>query len=167
MRGIRLLTAYWLTMIAAGVFIFGLAMSAQGLAAAFLPRRHFLRVSSFLQLATFCLIVGTYVLQPMVVRPDVILAAQNGECLASPSFWFLGLFQELSGSPASRRWRQCVGGPGTGRPRTAIACLASYLRTLRQIAEQPDIAARRPGCDGCRPLGTALQTASCSSASGP
>ena len=64
---IRLLTAYWLTMMAAGVFIFGLAMSAQGIAASLLPRRHFLRVSSLLQLGAFCLIVGVYFLQPMVV----------------------------------------------------------------------------------------------------
>jgi hypothetical protein len=49
--GIRLLTAYWLTMVAAGVFIFGLAMTAQGLAASWLPRRHFLRMSSWLQVA--------------------------------------------------------------------------------------------------------------------
>jgi hypothetical protein len=55
--GIRLLTAYWLTMVAAGVFIFGLAMTAQGLAASWLPRRHFLRMSSWLQVGAFCLIV--------------------------------------------------------------------------------------------------------------
>jgi hypothetical protein len=69
--GTRLLLAYWITMLAAAVFVFGLAMTVQGVAAAVLPRRQFLRASSWLQLATFCLVVGTYFMQPMVIRPEV------------------------------------------------------------------------------------------------
>ena len=80
---IRLLIAYWLTMVAAGMFIFGLAMSVQGIAASLLPRRHFLRLSSLLQLGAFCLIVSAYFLQPMAVRPGAILAAQQRGILAS------------------------------------------------------------------------------------
>jgi CubicO group peptidase (beta-lactamase class C family) len=99
--GLRLLVAYWITMTVAGIFTLGLAMTVQGVVAAVLPRRYFLRVSSWLQLATFCLVVGTYFLQPMVIRPDVLRAAQSGGVFsASPSLWFLGMLQELSGSPA-------------------------------------------------------------------
>jgi hypothetical protein len=137
----RRLIAYWFTMIAAGVFIVGLVLSAQGLAALVLPRRHFLRVSSLLQLSAFCVLVVGYVLQSFVVRPDAILAAQEGGMLSSsPSYWFLGLFQELSGSSALaplalRAWV----GLGLAVFGTAVASALSYFRTLRRIAEQPDI----------------------------
>jgi CubicO group peptidase (beta-lactamase class C family) len=98
---LRLLSAYWLTMTSAGVFVFALAMSALGFAAAVVPRRYFLRVSSLLQLTLLGVVIATYFFQPMVVRPAAILTAQEGGLLAlSPSFWFLGLFQELSGSAA-------------------------------------------------------------------
>ena len=128
-------------MLAAGVFIFGLAMGVQGLAASLLPRRHFLRVSSLLQLGAFCLLVGVYLLQSFVVRPGAILTAQQGGVLSSsPSYWFLGLFQELNGSSAlaplaDRAWA----GLGLAVLGTAIAYALSYFRTLRRIAEQPDI----------------------------
>ena len=98
---VRLLAAYWITMMAASIFTLGLAMTVQGVAAAVSSRRHFLRVSSWLQLTTFCLVVGTYFLQPMVIRPEVIRAAQSGGVFsAPPSLWFLGMLQELCGSPA-------------------------------------------------------------------
>ena len=140
---IRLMIAYWVTMAAAGLFVFGLAASVQGLVAACLPRRIFLRVSSSLQLAMFGLVVGTYVLQPMVARPDVLLAAQSGGLVAwSPSLWFLGLFQALGGSPAlAVLARHAVIGLGVIVLGTAAAYGLSYVRTLRQIAEQPDFVA--------------------------
>jgi CubicO group peptidase (beta-lactamase class C family) len=158
---IRLLTAYWLTMIAAGVFIFGLAMSAQGIAASLLPRRYFLRLSSFLQLGAFCLVVGVYVLQPMVVTGGAILAAQQRGILASsPSYWFLGLFQELSGSPAfAPLARSARIGLGLVVFGAAIAYALSYVRTLRRIAEQPDIAPAMAHVRWLPLFGDALQTA--------
>ena len=98
-------------------------------------------MSSILQLASFCLFVTGYILQPIAVTPAYILAAQNGGPLYwSPSFWFLGLFQQLSGSPAlaplaRRAWLGlaiCVS-------LTATAYALAYLRTLRKIVEEPDI----------------------------
>ena len=59
---LRLLLAYWLTMLAAGLFVFGLTAGLQGLAAAILPHRAFLRTTSVLQLAVFCVVVGGYFL---------------------------------------------------------------------------------------------------------
>jgi CubicO group peptidase (beta-lactamase class C family) len=158
---VRLLFAYWLTMIAAGVFVFGLAMSVQGIAASLLPRRHFLHISSLLQLGTLCVIVGVYFLQPMVVRPGTDLAAQQQGLLAlSPSYWFLGLFQELSGSPAlaplaHRAWvglGLVVFGMGS-------TYALSYVRTLRRIAEQPDIASAAARMRWLPAFGDTLQTA--------
>src|SRR5438067_3451312 len=61
---IRWFAAYWFTMLASGVFIYCGVLSVQGLAAQILPRRLFLRVSGFLQLAAFCLFVCAYFLQP-------------------------------------------------------------------------------------------------------
>jgi CubicO group peptidase (beta-lactamase class C family) len=138
---LRMFAAYWVTMSAAGAFIFGMAMSAQGLAASLLPRRYFLRVSPFLQLALFCLLAGGYVLQSLVVRPGAILTAQQGGMWSSsPSYWFLGLFQQLSGSSiiaplAHRAWV----GLGLAVLGTGVTYALSYFRTLRLIAEQPDL----------------------------
>jgi hypothetical protein len=47
---IRTLLAYWMIMLAAGVFVFCCVLGLQGLAAQLLPRRLFLHLSSFLQL---------------------------------------------------------------------------------------------------------------------
>jgi CubicO group peptidase (beta-lactamase class C family) len=157
---VRLLVAYWLTMIAAALFVFGVAASVQGLAAAALPRRHFVRANSWLQLATFCLVIGVYFLQPMVIRPDVILAAQDGTGVSSPSLWFLGLFQALSGSEAlTPLYHDAWLGLGLAVLGMAIAYALSYVRTLKQIAEQPDTAASVTRIGWLPACGTSIQTA--------
>jgi hypothetical protein len=147
----RPLAAYWITMMAAGGFIFGSVLGVQGVAAQLLPRRQFLRFSSFLQMAAFCLFVSVYFLQPSLASPGALLAPQNQRPLEwLPSYWFLGLFQQLNGSMhpamvplAARAWTGlAVAGLGT-----AVAYMLSYLRTLRKIAEEPDIlpGSWRPG----------------------
>jgi len=138
---IRLFAAYWMTTISAGLFIFCSVLAMQGLAAQVLPRRWFLRFSSFLQMAAFCLFVSVYFLQPIPVSPAGLIEAQNQGLLAwSPSYWFLGLFQKLNGSPAlaplaRRAWTGLAAAFGA----TAVAYWLSYVRTLRKIAEEPDI----------------------------
>jgi CubicO group peptidase (beta-lactamase class C family) len=138
---VRCFAVYWTTMFAAGAFVFCFVLGVQGLAAQLLPRRWFLRASSFLQLAAFCALVSGYMLEPMVVDTAAILAAHyHGPFYWSPAYWFLGLFQQLSGSPAlapqaHRAWwglAICVAG-------TAGAYVLSYWRTLRRIVEEPDI----------------------------
>lgn len=141
----RMFAAYWITMLGAGAFVFCCVLGLQGFAAQLLPRRLFLRASSFLQLAAFCTIVCVYCLQPMV-PPDLVKASGHGLLAWSPSYWFLGLFQQLNGSPAlaflaRRAWI----GLGVGLSATAIAYALSYLRTLRKIVEEPDIV---PGARG-------------------
>lgn len=159
--GLRLIGAYWATMFAAGAFVFGVAISVQGIAAALLPRRHFLRMSSFLQLGLFCLIVGGYFLQPIAVRPGIAAELQQHGLLAlSPSYWFLGLFQGLSGSTtlaplAQRAWI----GLGVVVFGAASAYALSYLRTLGRIAEEPDIAPAVARARWLPAFGNAQQTA--------
>jgi hypothetical protein len=137
---------YWFTMIAAGTFIAAVLVGVQGLATALLPRRHFLRASPILQLTAFAALVGGYLLQPITFNAEHLVSAQGTDLLAaSPSYWFLGLFQSLSGSPAlpvlaTRAWI----GLGVALAIAIAAYALSYVQTLRGIAEQPVVAISAP-----------------------
>ena len=139
---IRSFLAYWIAMLAAGVFMFCCVLAAQGLAAQLLPRRWFLRVSGFLQLAAFCLLVSGFFLQR---SPLAVLMAAGRRPWVNwiPSYWFVGLYQQLSGSLhpafapfAMRAWVGLV----VALCATATAYAASYFRTLPKLVEEPDIA---------------------------
>jgi CubicO group peptidase (beta-lactamase class C family) len=144
-RLMRFAAAWWLTMIAAGAFIFCLVMSIQGVALQFLPRRLFLRASSFLQIGAFAVIVCVYCLQPGATDRALIAAQQplsdmTGLVPWSPSFWFLGLFQQLSGSPAFPMLAaRAYIASGAVLALTATVYALSYFRTLRRIAEEATI----------------------------
>ena len=160
---LRMFGAYWITMLAAGVFNFCLVLSIQGLAQ-LLPRQQFLRVSAILQIAAFFLFVSVFFLQLPFASPSDLLSLQSRRLLAwLPSYWFFGLFQQLNGvsTPeaftmlARRAWIGLAGSLGGA----GAAYLICYFRTLRKIAEQPDIL---PGSAGLRWLprfGNALTTA--------
>ena len=160
---IRGIFAYWVTMLAAGLFVFCCVLGVQGLAAQLLPRRQFLRVSGLLQMAAFCTFVSVYFLEPPLVSPRALSAPENQRLLASlPSYWFLGLFQQLNGSmhPAMaalprRAW--------TGLGGTVLiaggAFLLSYFHTLRKIVEEPDIAPAPRGLHWSPRFGNSLRTA--------
>ncbi len=139
---IRSFFAYWITMLAAGAFTFCCVLGLQGFAAQFLPRRWFLRASAFLQLAVFCLFVSGYFLQR---SPATVLVTGSRQPWLSwiPSYWFVGMYQQLSGSlhPALEPFaRRAWIGLFVAVCATAIAYAASYVRTLRRIVEEPDIA---------------------------
>ncbi|MBV9037448.1 MAG: serine hydrolase [Acidobacteriaceae bacterium] len=139
---LRSFLAYWVTMLAASVFMFCCVLGLQGFAAQFLPRRWFLRVSAFLQLAVFCLLVCGYFLQrsPLTV---LIAGPQQPWISSIPSYWFVGLYQQLSGSlhPALAPFaRRASIGLVIAVCATGTAYATSYLRSLRQIVEEPDIA---------------------------
>jgi hypothetical protein len=148
LHALRLFAVYWIVMFTAGAFIYCSVLAVQGLAAQLLPRPLFLRISSLLQLTAFCLLVSVYFLQPLIATPGELFLDQNRALAAwSPSYWFLGLFQQLSGSPAladlaDRAWAGLI----TAVLATGIAYTLSYFRTLRRIAEEPDIVPvrRRP-----------------------
>lgn len=158
---LRLFCGYWLTMFLAGAFIFCFVLGLQGIAAQLLPRPWFLQVSSGLQLAVFCVLVVGYMVLPKLASPSVLLEAQNhGPLYWSPTYWFLGLMQQLSGSPAlaplaKRAWI----GIATTLALTATAYMLSYFRTLRQIVEEPDIVARSNRRNWLPSLGRPLATA--------
>jgi CubicO group peptidase (beta-lactamase class C family) len=143
---LRSLAAYWITLLAAGLFLFCAVQTVQGVIQ-LLPRQIFLRVSSFLQIACFCLLLIVYFLQPPFAGLDTLV--QNQALLPwLPSYWFFGLFQALNGPLpeilAPLAWRAAVG-LAISICGAVAAYLICYFRTLRKIAEQPDIlpAARR------------------------
>ncbi len=141
---VRSLAAYWITMFAAGLFMFCALLALQGLAAQLLPYRLFLRVSGFLQLGAFFAVLGIYFLTPAPTKQNLLAWL--------PSFWFLGLFQELNGplDPIFGRLaiRAAVSLLVAGALGFGLYALA-YYRHVRQALEQPDIA---PG-DRSQPLG--------------
>ncbi|WP_321475108.1 serine hydrolase domain-containing protein [uncultured Paludibaculum sp.] len=135
----RMFAVYWAIMFLSGTFVYCCVLGLQGFAAQLLPRRLFLRVSSWLQMVAFCVIVCVYCLQP-TVPPDPIHASGRGLLAWSPSYWFLGLFQQWNGTSAlavlaHRAWM----GLGIALSATAIAYALSYFRTIRKIVEEPDI----------------------------
>jgi len=139
---LREFVAWWVTMLSAGAFIYCCVLGAQGLAAELLPRKYFLRVSSYMQMAAFGIFVAAFFLEPKLVSPSALLIRQNSLYLEwSPSYWFLGLFQQLNGSPALhelalRAWIAMAIAFGA----TGSAYTLAYLRTMRKIVEEPDIA---------------------------
>jgi len=133
---LRSVAAYWITVLSAGGFIFCSVLCVQGLAAQLLPRRRFLRLSAFLQLAAFCLFLSVYFLQPALAAPKTIASA---EMAWLPSYWFFGLLQILNGAthpafgPLAQRALIGLALAGFG---AGAAFLLSYFRTLRKIMEE-------------------------------
>ena len=134
-------------------------LGLQGFAAQVLPRRVFLRASSWLQIAAFCVIVCVYCLQPMM-PPNLVAASGSGLLAWSPSYWFLGLSQQWNGSPAlALLARRAWIGLGIALSATAVAYALSYLRTLRKIVEEPDIVGGARSGTWLPCMGNAVETA--------
>jgi hypothetical protein len=141
-------------------------LAVQG-AAAQLPRRYYLRVSSILQIAAFISFLGVFCFQPSLTNAQALGAPENQRALAwLPSYWFLGLLSELSGAypaegptvmaPLAYR---AVMGLAVAILLAGSAFLVSYLRTLRKIVEEPDVAPGSHGGIWLPPFGTSPQTA--------
>lgn len=160
---VRCFAAYWFTMLAAGIFIYCALLAIQGLAAQILSRRLFLRASGFLQMIAFCSLVCAYFLEPPVDSLKMLAAPQNRHVLVwLPSYWFLGLFHQLNGSmhpalgPLARRaWL----GLAVAALGATAAYALSYIRTMRQIVEEPDITPSLRGFRWLPRFGDARQTA--------
>jgi hypothetical protein len=149
---IRFGAAFWLTLFAAGAFLYCALLGVQALAA-LLPRRWYLRVSPVLQVAAFILLLGVVCFQPSLDTATALGAPENQRVLAwLPSYWFTGFLSEMSGAfPAESH---AVMAPLAHRALAGLAvaiCVAggafllSYLRTLRKIVEEPDVV---PGSRG-------------------
>jgi hypothetical protein len=147
----RAFAAYWLTMAFAGALIFCSILTLQGIAASLLPRRWFLRLSSFLQIGAFCLFITVYFLEPSVASPRTGL----------PSYWFLAMFHQLAGPPsplaplATRAWT----GVAIALSGAVMAYSLSYSRMMRKILEEPEILPAARGIIKLPPLGNSLETA--------
>lgn len=158
---LRMLLVYWSTMIAAGVFVLGFVLTIQGLMTAVLPRRWLLCVSPLVQAALLCGMIGGYFVQPLAATQTSLIAAQqNGLQGWSPSYWFLGLMQQWSGSPAlpvlaGRAWI-ALAAALTG---AAAAYAFCYYRTLSRIVEEPEIAPGQSMAGWMPSPGTPMQTA--------
>jgi hypothetical protein len=148
----RFVAAFWVTLLVAGIFLYCAVLGVQAFAAQ-LPRSWYLRVSPLLQMTAFVLFLGVLFFQPSLDTAAALVAPENQRTLAwLPPYWFLGLLSELSGVfPAE--WH-AVMAPLARRALLSLAIAIvvaggsfalSYLRTLRKIVEEPDIA---PGARG-------------------
>jgi hypothetical protein len=160
---VRYEAAIWVAVAAAGAFIYCLVLGIQG-AAAQLPRRWYLRISSALQIAAFILFLAVFCFQPSLLNPQALTAPENQRTLQwLPTYWFLGLLEALGGgdlravaSPLA--WR-ALAGVAIAIVVAGGAFLLSYLRTLRKIVEEPDVTPGARGGIWLPPFGTLPQTA--------
>ncbi len=141
---LRALAAYWITMAAAGAFLCAALVALQGIALQTLSYRLFQRVSSFLQLAAFFVILGAYFLKPpLATVVGLTSPAHRGWVEWLPTYWFLGLFQTLNGPmhpafpPLARR---AIAALVIALAEAALSYMLAFRRGLRRIVEQPEIA---------------------------
>jgi hypothetical protein len=160
--GLRAVVAHWIAALASAAFVFCSVLAVQGLAGQ-LPRRWYLRLSAVLQIAVFCLILGTYFLEPRLSSPQAFAAARNQHDLAwFPSYWYSGLFHALNGEatagvPAAA-WRGVMGLLAAALG-ASTAYLLAYFRSLRKIVEEPDIVPGARGGAWLPRFGNSLDTA--------
>jgi hypothetical protein len=157
---LRAWPAYWMSIGAAGVFVFCTLLALQGLAANLLPRQLFLRVSAFLQAGVLCILLSVYFLEPSLESVGALTSPGNQHVLEwLPTYWFLGMFQQLNGSmqtafdPLARRAWIGLGASVAG---AGAALLFSYFRILPKIVEQPDIMPGQRGRGWTRGFGNSL-----------
>lgn len=159
----RNFASYWLAMIAASVFVYGLVLAVQGFMALLLPRRWFLRLSAVTQLGAFAYFLASYFLEPSIMTPAITASmASRGVLNRWPSYWFFAILQELSGHlPAAldglarRAWM--------GLPvvvcATGASLLLCYVRTMKKTVEEPDLMPGGRGWSWAPRFGGRLTTA--------
>jgi hypothetical protein len=157
------LAAYSFTMIAATVFLYGSVLTVQGLMALLLPRRLFLRLSAFLQIAAYALFICAYFLEPSYTYPSAFATPAFHRMLAwSPPYWFFALFNQLTGNLSpSLAWlaRRAWIGLAISLAGTIVSLLLCYLRIMRQTVEEPDLVPGSRSSQWKIPFGSRLQTA--------
>ncbi|HEY6490780.1 MAG TPA: hypothetical protein VIY99_16760 [Terracidiphilus sp.] len=163
LRSLRFFAAFWFTIVAASLFLYGAVLALQGIAALLLPRKMFLRFSAIAQLAAFALFMAVYFLEPSLSSRAQLLDPANHALLASsPVYWFLALLNQLNGTlPAEFMWlaqRAWIGlamvllGAGT-------ALVLCYVRTMKKTVEEPDLVPGAGGLHWAPRLGGSLRTA--------
>ncbi len=154
---VRCLAAYWATNLAAGSFVLFCVLLAHGASSLLLPRQLFLRASGWLQMTGLALVLADYVLEPSLESLPALTDPRNQHLLHMlPSYWFLGLFQELNGTmlPAfttlARLSLMGLAIAGTG---ALIAVLMTFARTIPKIVDEPEIQPRRSAWASLLPRG--------------
>ena len=141
-QSLRDIAAWWITVLAAGVFVFSAALAVQGAAAQIFRWNTFLRVSGILQLAGLLTVNALFFLTPAF---GLTMARNPQQAAFFPSFWFTGLLHALQGERdplLSNLAGMAV------RNLAAVAAFAgatfalSWIRNVRSIVESPDIASR-------------------------
>jgi pimeloyl-ACP methyl ester carboxylesterase len=140
---LRTFAAYWLTMFLAALFTVAVFIGIQGLASQILSYRAFLRLAGAMQLCAFFSILAVYFLKPQLATVTGLTAPQNRVWLMwLPSYWFLGVFQQLNGrtNPIFARlarhglyaivWMISI---------AASSLAVAYAKTTRKMIEEPDI----------------------------
>jgi len=159
---LRITAAYWFTMIAASVFLYGALLTVQGVTA-LLPRRLFLRLSAILQIAAFGILVSAYFLEPKLNTPAALAMATNHQALEwLPDYWFFALFNQLAvGLPPTFAWLAARAWIGFGASviGAASSLLLCYLRTMRKTVEEPDLVPASRGLHLASHLGGGLRSA--------
>jgi hypothetical protein len=160
---LRFLGAYWITASSAGLFTYCCVLGLQGVTG-LLPRAWFLRVSSFLQIALLALLIAAVFLQPSIISGQALADPANQRALAwLPAYWFMGMFVKLSGMESVAAMdalaSHAVLGLAAAVAIAGSAFLLSYLRTLRKIAEEPDILPGSRGGMWLPPFGNGPRTA--------
>ncbi len=143
--------AYWCVMLLASLFVFLLLLGIQGLSIHLLPHSLFLRWSSFIQTGAFFAVLTLYFLTPPLANPQALASPENRIWYAAlPSYWFMGLFQLMTGSAHpvfDALARRAASGLAIVALVSAVAYAAAYARQMRRTVEQSGIAppGRRAG----------------------
>ena len=162
-RFVRLLPAYWLTMIVSSVFLYCSVVAGQGIALLLLPRRLYLRLSAWLQIAVLALSLGSDLMIPSLSTVSMLSDPQNHALVAlCPAFWFFGLLNHLNGTlPPSLDWLAFRGWLSLAAAicGAVVALLLCYFRTMKRTVEEPDILPVAEGYGNRISIGNALNTA--------
>ena len=155
--------AWWVANVAASIFLYGSVLTVQGFTALMLPRRIFLRLSAFLQLAAFGLFIGVYFVQPSLTTPAAWEAPGSQWILASsPSYWFWAMFKQMNGTlPDQSKWvaQRAWIGLGLAVTGAGLSLLLCYLRTMKKTVEEPDLVPGAGSINWIPRLGNPLQNA--------
>jgi hypothetical protein len=160
---LRFCPAYWVTMVAASLFLYCAVLTIQGFTALLLPRRIFLGLSAVLQLGAYGLFLGAFFLLPTFTSLAEWTDPRNHWILASsPPYWFWALFNQLNGSlPPAITWlaHRAWTGLGLAVCGAAASLILCYLRTMKKTVEEPDLMPRAGGLHWTPRFGGPLQTA--------
>lgn len=145
----RCFAAYWFVIALASAFVFFTLLGVQGIAIHALPHARFQRSSGFIQCAAFFAVLTLYFLSPPLATPQAFADPGNSLWYAVlPSYWFLGLFQVLNGSPDAlfaELARRAVTGGAVVAVFAGACFLLAYARQMRRAVEQYGIVPRRVG----------------------